>query len=141
MTMDKQLYDTDFCLWIDHNVSLLRQGNLQDIDVENIAEELDSMSRSDKRELLSRLTVLIMHLLKWEYQVDKRSKSWTSTIKVQRLGIKKLIKNSPSLKYNIEAVVIEAFDDAKYLFEDETEIDKNTLPITCPYTFEELMNT
>ncbi len=141
MTMDKQLYDTDFCLWIDHNVSLLRQGNLQDIDVENIAEELDSMSRSDKRELLSRLTVLIMHLLKWEYQVDKRSKSWTSTIKVQRLGIKKLIKNSPSLKYNIEAVVIEAYDDAKYLFEDETEIDKNTLPITCPYTFEELMNT
>ncbi len=141
MTMDKQLYDTDFCLWIDHNVSLLRQGNLQDIDIENIAEELESIGKNNKRELLSRLIVLIMHLLKCKYQKNRKSKSWLKTIDTQRFKIRLVLEDSPSLKHNIDLVIEKAYKEAKHSFEKETGLSKDTLPIACPYTFDELMNS
>ncbi|MBF0339087.1 MAG: DUF29 domain-containing protein [Nitrospirae bacterium] len=136
----RALYEVDFYQWAFHNADLLRQGRFAEIDLENIIEELESMARHNKRELLSRLKVLIMHLLKWQYQPKRRCKSWNATIGNQRDEIKYLLEDSPSLKHNIEIVVAKGFIDAKGGFERETGISANTLPETCPYTFEQLMD-
>src|SRR3990172_2106222 len=104
------LYDTDFYQWTFHNAELLRQGKLTEVDVQNIAEELESMGKSEKRELINRLAVLIMHLLKWQYQPEKRSHSWIETINEQRRQIILLLEDNPSLKYEIEEKIIRAYN-------------------------------
>ncbi|HHC25199.1 MAG TPA: DUF29 domain-containing protein, partial [Desulfobacterales bacterium] len=68
-------------------VRLLREGRFTEIDVDNIAEELEAMGRSEKRELVSCLTTLLVHLLKWKYQAVRRSRSWENTILTQRIDI------------------------------------------------------
>ena len=78
------LYETDFNLWIEQTVNQLKNGEIQDLDLENLIEEIQSMGSNDKREIKSRLIVLIMHLLKYKYQPKKKTKSWISTIITQR---------------------------------------------------------
>lgn len=135
----KSLYDSDFYQWALYNANLIKQGNFAEVDIENIVEELEGMSRSEKKELRNRLVVLITHLLKWQYQPDKRSESWNSTINTQRKHIKLLLEDSPSLKYSIDIVIEKAYAQAQEDFEDETGIDKDILPETCLYTFEQIM--
>ncbi|MBF0607700.1 MAG: DUF29 domain-containing protein [Magnetococcales bacterium] len=134
------LYEVDFYQWAFHNADLLRQGRFTEIDLENIIEELEDMGRSSKRELASRLAVLIMHLLKWQYQLNRRSESWITTIVNQRRELKRLLEDNPSLKYNIETVMAKEFIEAKLMFEVETGISARQLPETCHYTFEQLMD-
>jgi hypothetical protein len=78
------LYDSDFFAWANEQASLLRAGKLSSADIENIAEEIESMGKSEKRELVSRLTILLLHLLEWQSQPGLRGNSWRYTIKVQR---------------------------------------------------------
>ncbi|WP_052567509.1 DUF29 domain-containing protein [Candidatus Magnetobacterium casense] len=137
---EPSLYETDFYQWAFHNADLLRQGRFAEIDLENIIEELEGMARNNKRELLSRLKVLIMHLLKWQYQPKLRSGSWSATIATQRTDIGFLLEDNPSLKYNIEFVIAKGFIAAKEEFEEETGISARVLPETCPYTFKQLMD-
>ncbi|MBF0339089.1 MAG: DUF29 domain-containing protein [Nitrospirae bacterium] len=137
---EPSLYETDFYQWAFHNADLLRQGKFTEIDIENIVEELEGMARRDRREIANRLMVLIMHLLKWQCQQKRRCRSWSTTIDNQRTDIKFLLEDSPSLKNNIEAVISKGFIEAKRKFEKETGISANTLPETCPYTFEQLMD-
>jgi len=92
------LYEKDFNLWIEQTVNQLKKGNLADLDIENLIEEIDSMGRSDKREIYSRLKVLLMHLLKWKYQPEKPTPSWVNTIDEQREQLELVLKDSPSLK-------------------------------------------
>ncbi|MBF0591371.1 MAG: DUF29 domain-containing protein [Nitrospirae bacterium] len=145
----RSLYEVDFYQWAFHNADLLRQGRFTEIDLENIVEELEGMAKRDRRELLSRLAVLIMHLLKWQYQPKRRGESWSTTIRNQRTDIKLLLADSPSLKNNIEIVIAEGFIEAKQGFEKETGISADKLsvpfptvtgPETCPYTLEQLMD-
>ncbi|MES0336854.1 MAG: DUF29 domain-containing protein [Candidatus Magnetobacterium sp. LHC-1] len=136
----RDLYEVDFYRWVFYNADLLRQGRFTEIDLENIIEELEDMGRNNKRELLSRLKVLIMHLLKWQYQPNRRSESWCATIITQRQDIKSLLEDSPSLKHNIDTVIAKGFIAAKQIFEVETGISAKKLPETCPYTFEQLMD-
>ncbi len=138
ISTEKSLYETDFYQWALHNAGLLKQGKLADIDIENVAEELESMSRSEKKELRNRLAILMMHLLKWQYQPQHRSMSWKLTINTQRADIELVLEDSPSLKHNIEITIEDAFKRAESLFEKETNISKKYLPQTCPYTFEQL---
>jgi hypothetical protein len=135
---EKSLYDTDFYQWTKWNTELLRQGKLDEIDIENIAEEIESLGKRDKRELISRLAVLIMHLLKYQFQPQKISDSWITTISTQRREIKLVIEDSPSLKYNIDKTIDKAFIEAKRQFEEETNIPKEILSETCPYSWEQL---
>ncbi|KJR40161.1 protein of unknown function DUF29 [Candidatus Magnetoovum chiemensis] len=135
---DKSLYENDFYQWTVKNADLLRQGRLNEIDIENIAEEIESLGERDKRELLSRLRVLITHLLKWQYEPKRRSKSWIRTINTQRAEIELVIEDSPSLKYDIEIAMEKAFITARRQFEKETGINKERLPKTCPYTYDQL---
>jgi hypothetical protein len=132
-------YNKDFYAWLMNNASLLRQHKFSEVDIEHIAEELESMGKSEKRELTSRLTVLLAHLLKWKCQPALRSRSWKNTILTQRIDILELLEDSPSLKYELEERAVIAYEKAKLSAEDETGIDKNNFPETCPFTFEELL--
>lgn len=98
------LYEQDFYLWTQATAQKLKEGKFDRIDIPNLVEEIESMGISEKRELKSRLIVLLMHLLKWEYQSDKRCQSWRSTITEQRICIEGLLEDSPSLQPYINRI-------------------------------------
>jgi len=133
-------YEQDFYSWLCHNISLLREGRLSEADVENIAEELDGMSKSQQRELISRLKILFAHLLKWQFQPDRRSNSWKGTIVEQRSQIRQLLKISPSLKNRIDEKIVDAYTDAVEYASLETGIPQSDFPQTCPYFFEQAVD-
>ena len=133
------LYDQDFYQWTQEQAELLKAGALSQLDVENLIEEIESMGKSQKRALISRMTVLLMHLLKWDYQPDRRSGSWKSTIITQRKEIKRLLKDNPGLKSIITEMLTETYLDAAEIASAETELPESTFPETCPYTVEHLM--
>ena len=133
-------YENDFHSWLMKNALLLRQRKFTEIDAENIAEELEAMGRSEKRELVSRLSVLIVNLLKWRYQAVRRSRSWKNTISTQRIDINDLLEDSPSLRHAIPEKIDRAYKKARLMAEDETGIDKKNFPAACPFSPEEIMN-
>lgn len=133
-------YNHDFYGWLMQNAKLIREGRLSDIDAENVADELESMGKSEKREIVSRLTVLLTHLLKWQFQAAKRSTSWRNTIIIQRLDIRELLEDSPSLTAEIEEKITSAYEKACLEAENETGIERKNFPETCPYTFEQLLD-
>ncbi len=124
-------YENDFYAWTQDQSRLLRTGQLQKIDIQNLAEEIDDMGRAEKRELESRLEVLLMHLLKWQYQPSKRSRSWQLTIKEQRLRLQRHLKQNPSLKAALPEVFADVYQLAVVSAEQETGLD--IFPEVCPY--------
>ena len=135
----KSLYDRDFYLWIQATAQQLKEGQFNEIDIPNLIEEIESMGRSEKRELKSRLIVLLMHLLKWQYQPEKRSESWRSTISEQRICIEGLLEDSPSLKPLISEVFDDCYQKARLKAADETGIKLNFFPKESPFTLEETL--
>src|SRR5271163_1137157 len=104
MSQNAVSYDDDFYAWTVEQARLLRSGELSAIDAANIAEEIESMGRSDRRELRSRLVIMMMHLLKWRHQPGARSRSWAATIDQHRLQIEDLFAESPSLRPMVPAM-------------------------------------
>jgi len=133
-------YDTDFYAWLLQNAQLIRQGRFSEIDSENVAEELEGMARSDKRQLTNQLAVLLAHLLKWEFQVDKRSSGWRGTIKEQRKRILKLLAESPSLKNELKNQIVDAYDFAIIIASNDTGISEFDFPQKCPYVLEQILD-
>jgi hypothetical protein len=105
-------YEEDFYAWTVEQGRLLRAGELSAVDAANIAEEIESMGRSDRRELQSRLVVLIMHLLKWRFQPTARSNGWLGTIREQRLQIELILEDSPSLRSLAAGMLTRAYASA-----------------------------
>ena len=133
------LYEQDFYQWTQEQTELMKAGALSQLDIPNLIEEIEAMGRSEKRELRSRLTVLLMHLLKWDYQPDRRSGSWKSTINTQRMDIDFVLKDNPSLKHNLEIVIDETYRVARQRAADETGLPESVFPLSCPYTVEHIM--
>ena len=133
------LYDQDFYQWTQEQAALLKAGTLAQLDIENLIEEVESMGRSEKRELVSRLAVLLAHMLKWDYQPSRQGKSWENTIKVQRIDIRQVLKDSPGLKHQFEDIVYLAYEKAVIFASDETDLPETAFPETCPYTIEQIM--
>lgn len=100
--MSHTRYETDVVAWASEQAALLRSRKLSEIDIEKIAEEIEDVGKSEQRELASRMTVLIAHLLKWKYQPARRGTSWERTIKAQRKEVLYSLKESPSLKTKLE---------------------------------------
>lgn len=139
-TTTQTLYDTDFNLWIETQVQLLRDHQLNELDIENLIEEIESLGKSDKRQLKSRLEVLLHHLLKWQYQPSLRSGSWKGTIGEQRKRIRDLLLDSPSLKPYLENIVADCYEDARYQAFLETGLSCETFPPNCPYAIADVFN-
>ena len=133
------LYDQDFYAWTQEQVSLLHNRQWSQLDLLNLIEEIESLGRQERRELINRLSVLIGHLLKWQYQPQQRTRSWVATIAIQRLDITKLIEESPSLKPDLEEALQQAYLKAINLAVEETSLPKRTFPAACPYSFVEIL--
>lgn len=133
-------YDKDFYSWTIHSAQLLRQGKLSEVDIENVAEEIESMGKSDKRQLINRFALLISHLLKWQYQPERRGNSWKHTIKNQRLEVTELLKDSPSLKYEIDKQIEYAYEKALNIAIEETGLSESNFPKNCPFSLEQCLD-
>ena len=133
-------YQTDFYAWANEQAALLRQGRLSEADIANIAEEIESMGKTEKRELVSRLTVLLLHLLKWRYQPAGRGASWQATIRLQRRALARHLADNPSLKTSLESAIQEAYGDAVIEATGETGLPEATFPPVCPWAFDDFMS-
>ena len=138
--MTERLYEKDFYAWAAENARLMREGRLNEIDTEHIAEELESMTRSEKRELINRLAVLIAHLLKWQFQPDRRSNSWKNSIDLQREDVSALLEDSPSLRYEMEDKLKRAYHKAKLLAAADTSMSRGAFADECPYDLDQIMS-
>jgi hypothetical protein len=137
----KTLYDTDFNQWIEMQAKLLRDRQLNHLDIENLIEEIESLGKSDKRQLKSRLEVLLHHLLKWQYQPTERTGSWKGTIAEQRRRIRDLLLDSPSLKSYVETMANACYADAREQASLETGLALDCFPSDCPYTMADVLNS
>jgi hypothetical protein len=140
MPAKSPLYDQDFFAWSRQQAELLRAGDLARADIEHIAEEIESMGRTEKRELISRLTVLLLHLLKWRYQPDNRGASWEASIRVQRNRLADHLDDNPSLKPLLPQSLTSAYRDAVLEAIAETVLPGTTFPGTCPWTVEQALD-
>lgn len=135
------LYETDFYAWTQRQVELLRKRDLNNLDIENLIEEIDSLGKQEKRELVNRLGVLLGHLLKWQYQPDRRKGgSWIRTIREQRKQIQKLLKENPSLQSFLNEAIEDAYSNGLDLAIDETKMGIKTFPSEVPYSWELIIN-
>lgn len=134
MLKTQSLYDTDFNSWVERQVAALRNQQLQDLDMPNLIEEIEDLARRDKKALRSYLRVLLLHLLKWQFQPNKRSPSWSASIANARIEIEDILSDSPSLKDYLPQVFDKAYANARTLAAKETGIDILALPESCPYS-------
>ncbi|OQW94908.1 MAG: hypothetical protein BWK79_04310 [Beggiatoa sp. IS2] len=133
-------YEQDYYGWIIHSIKLLQQGQLQQLDVQHLMEELEAMGASERRELESRIVILIMHLLKWQYQEQNRCASWKGTIIEQRRQIQRLIRMSPSLKRFVTTMMSENYPEAVERAAVEISLAEDIFPVNCPYLWEEIID-
>ena len=133
-------YHRDLYEWAMANARLLRAGRLSEIDLVNIAEELEDMGRSDRRALLSHLRNLLAHLLKWQYQPQRRGPSWRLTIRGARDEIEVILDDSPSLKRVAAHSLESVYAKARKYAADETGMNEAAFPEKCPYGLDELLH-
>lgn len=138
--MKSSTYETDFYTWTQQQAALLKAGRFNEADIENIIEEIETMGRSEKRSVESRLTVLLQHLLKWEHQPQRRGRSWLLTIREQRLRFFKLLNENPGLKPQLSDILRSAYEIALLNAASETNIDEIDFPAECPWTFEQIID-
>ena len=132
-------YSHDFYAWSIKQAALLRAGRLTEADIGNIAEEIESMGRSEKRELVNGLTVLLAHLLKWQAQPALRGNNWRLTILEQRGQLVEHLKDNPSLKSVLADAFTTAYRFALLGAQRETGLPEAAFPGTCPWTDEQVM--
>ena len=137
---DPTLYDRDFYAWANEQAALLRAGNLAAADIAHIAEEIESMGKTEKRELVNRLAVLFLHLLKWQFQPGLRGNSWRLTVEEQRYRLADHLDDNPSLKAKLPEALANAYRLALVEAERETGLARAVFPTACPWRFDQIMD-
>ncbi len=136
----KTLYEQDFHSWTQQHIAFLKEAKFAEIDVDNLIDELESMAKTDRRELVNRLIILIAHLLKWQYQPAMRSKGWQSSIIEQRAQIDFLLDDVPSLKSYLQEAISKAHPRAVKVAAKETRLASASFPSQCDYAIEQLLD-
>ena len=132
-------YMRDFYSWLMQQARAVREGRWDAIDRDNLAEEIESLGREQFNKLESALRVLLTHILKWDHQPERRSRSWLLSMQAQRLEIEDVLADNPGLRPRIEEALTRAYRKARLEAAKETELDEATFPQSCPYSFEEAM--
>jgi Domain of unknown function DUF29 len=132
-------YEKDFYSWTQEQAALLKDGRFSELDIDNLIEEVESMGRSEKRELESRLTVLLLHLLKWKYQEVRRGRIWQLSIDEQRIQFEETLNENPGLKPKLDEIVKKAYRLAVIQSSRETRISKAVFPECCPWNLAQLI--
>lgn len=142
MNTQKTLYERDFYAWVNHQALLLKQKKFGEVDFVNVIEELETLGRSEKKELGNRMSVLIMHLLKWKYQSEMNGASWGKTIREQRRQIMRNLKDSPSLKSLLRDTewLNDVWEDATYEASEETSLDYEVFPSSPIWSIDEILD-
>ena len=135
-------YETDVVAWANEQAGFVRSGRFDQLDLEHIAEEIEDVGKSEQRELASRMAVLLAHLLKWEHQPARRSKSWQYTLTTQRKEVAYVISEAPSLrtKFADERWLDIVWSKAKSQAESETGLDIDTFPEACPWPISDVLS-
>lgn len=131
-------YDADFATWASEQAKALAEGRFADLDLQHLTEEVAGMGKSERRELESRVRVLLTHLLKWNYQPLARSRSWYLTVREQREKIQRLFQDSPSLRPALAEVIESEYPHALADAVEETGLDYADFPATCLFSTERL---
>lgn len=132
-------YDADFFLWTQQQAARLRQGRWSQIDAANLAEEIESMGKSDRRAIISHLAIIILHLLKWRYQPERRGTSWRLSIRNGRQEIDWIVNDSPSLRRQLSELIESVYPMARENAADETGLALDVFPEQCPFTVEQVI--
>jgi hypothetical protein len=132
-------YDRDLYTWAVEQAALLRAGRIAEADVHNIAEEIDDVGNEQYDKLESALRIILLHLLKWDHQPERRSRSWHLSIVVQRKHVLKVLRKNPGLKPLVDEAVTEGYDIARAEAAAQTLLDEDTFAPECPYSFEQIM--
>lgn len=136
----QNLYKSDFYAWALQNAALFKAKRFDELDFEHLAEEIENMGKSEGRELNNRLKELLMHLLKWQYQSDRQSRSWLNSINKQRIGIDEVLDENPSLKYELEERFHQSYKYARRYAAAETSLPITSFPELCPYSLLEALD-
>ena len=139
-TNQSLLYDRDFHQWTQVMAEALRSRDWSGLDVENLVEEVESLGRQQRQELRNRLGILLGHLLKWQFQPTARSKSWKLTLREQRVQIRFLLKDNPSLKPYLDEAIAEGYILGQLLVAKETPLEIEDLPEVCPYSVDDTID-
>ncbi|MFO1430190.1 MAG: DUF29 domain-containing protein [Candidatus Competibacteraceae bacterium] len=140
MATPKTIYSQDFYAWASQNAALLKARRFDEVDIDHVVEELESMSKSERRELINRLAILLAHLLKWRYQPERRGNSWIGTIEEQRLSVLEVLEDSPSLKYELDVKLTQSYLKALAIAVKDTGLSKVSFPLNCPWTLEQILD-
>jgi hypothetical protein len=132
------LYETDYLQWIETTVEKLQNQDYANVDWENLIEEIADMGKSERRSLKSNLIVILVHLLKWQLQPEKKNGSWEASIIEHRRGVKEALDDSPSLKSYLESVFTECYAQAVKQAKAETNLPVESFPVMCPYDLPEV---
>jgi hypothetical protein len=133
-------YERDFYSWAFDQARLVREGRWEGVDLENVAEEIESLGREQFAKLESALRVLLMHMLKWDHQAERRSRSWALSIKAQRIRVDRLLRQNPGLKPRVPEAVEEGFALARVEAAIESDMDERTFPEECPYSWDDIVS-
>jgi hypothetical protein len=133
-----RLYEDDETAWLDHMAELVRAGRLAELDCANLGEFLADMARRDRREVVNRLSVLLAHRLKWDFQAEKRSPSWRATVETQRQQLGELLE-SATLRAHAADVLAKAYANGVRQAEADTGLPAATFPADCPYPLDGLL--
>ena len=133
------LYEQDFYAWTQSQVEALAHQQIAALDWQHLQEEIAALGRQEYREMVSRLTVLLGHLLKWELQPERRSRSWFLTIREQRRAIRRHLNQNPSLKARLSEALEEGFEAGVDLALRETGLPIRLFPLVCPYSLEQVL--
>ena len=136
----QSLYDRDFYLWVEQQAALLREGRLDELDVTNLLEEIESLGRKDKKAIQSNLVMVLTHLLKYQFQPDQRSSGWRGSIVEHRRRLRYDFKESPRLRAHASEVVTEAYEDAREQASAESGLPPRAFPKSSPYTLEQTLD-
>ena len=134
------VYESDFYAWAMEQAALLRARRFDAADIDNIAEEIESMGRGEKRELVNRLAVLLLHLLKWQFQAGFRSPSFSATIRDQRIRLRSHLKDNPSLRGRLDEAFAEAYELGVVGAARETGMSETSFPKAAPFSFEQAVD-
>ncbi|MGI9279753.1 MAG: DUF29 domain-containing protein [Endozoicomonas sp.] len=135
----ENLYETDYYQWVKKQKELLLNRQFDQLDLENLIEEVDDMGKHEPRSLTSHLKQLLMHLLKWQYQPERQSRSWQDSIILHREDVQEILLDNPSLKPRVTELYSKAYQRAVVLTVKQTGLPTQTFPRECPWTYEQVM--
>lgn len=131
--------DSDFAAWIYDQVAALKEGRFSDLDIDDLVDEVESLAKRDFKAFTSALRIILLHMLKWDFQPERRGNSWRRSINAARKAAWAELASSPSFRSRIRDATDDAYGSARMIAADETGVFERNFPVECPYDWDEIM--